>query len=148
MENIYRNEKEKVININYNLFLMYTDLISSTINYIKKLDKQNKIKFIVNYGSYANGTFHNGSDIDLCIYYDGNQDEGNKFRLNVLSEINDIFDVHIFQDLPLYIRFSVLKGKILYYKDKDIYDIFRKTIGEFEDYKRGYYDYINLEKIQ
>ena len=66
----------------------------------------------------------------------------------MLSEINDIFDVHMFQDLPLYIRFIVLKGNILYYKDKDIYDIFRETIEEYEDYKRGYYDYINLEKIQ
>ncbi|AAT42631.1 nucleotidyltransferase [Picrophilus oshimae DSM 9789] len=66
----------------------------------------------------------------------------------MLSEINDIFDVHMFQDLPLYIRFRVLKGKILYYKDKDIYDIFRETIEEYGNYKRGYYDYINLEKIQ
>lgn len=127
---------------------MYTDLINKTVDFIKKLDKKKRIKFIVNYGSYANKTFHNDSDIDLCIYYDGNQDERNKFRLNVLSEINDIFDVHIFQDLPLYIKFSVLNGKILYYKDRDIYDIFRATIDEYEDYKRGYYDYIKLEKIQ
>ena len=96
----------------------------------------------------ANNTFHKGSDIDLCIYYNGTQRERNEFRLKVLSNVNDIFDIRIFQDLPLYIRFSVLKGKILYYKDKDIYDIFRSTIQEFDDYKRGYYDYINLEKIQ
>ncbi len=123
-------------------------LINKTVNIIKNLDKKKRIKFIINYGSFANGTFHNGSDIDLCIYYEGNQDDRNKFRLTVLANINDIFDVHIFQDLPLYIRFSVLKGKILYYKDKDIYDIFRNTIEDFEDYKRGYYDYINLERIQ
>ncbi len=66
----------------------------------------------------------------------------------VLSNINDIFDVHIFQDLPLYIRFDVLKGKIVYHKNKDIYDIFKNTIDEFEDFKRGYYDIINFEKIQ
>lgn len=59
----------------------------------------------------ANNTFHKGSDIDLCIYYRGIQRERNEFRLNILSNVNDIFDIHIFQDLPLYIRFSVLKGK-------------------------------------
>ena len=127
---------------------MYNGLINDTVNLIKKLDKQNKIKFIINYGSFANNTFHNGSDIDLCIYYDGTQKERSEFRLNILGRVNDIFDIHIFQDLPLYIRASVLKGRILYYKDKEIYDIFRSTIQDYEDYKRGYYDYINMEKIQ
>ena len=127
---------------------MYNGLINDTVNLIEKLDKQNRIKFIINYGSLANNTFHNGSDIDLCIYYNGTRQERSEFRLRVLSNVNTIFDIHMFQDLPLYIRFSVLKGKILYYKDKDIYDIFRSTTQEFDDYKRGYYDYINLEKIQ
>ena len=42
---------------------MYNGLINDTVDLIKKLDKQNKIKFIINYGSFANNTFHNGSDI-------------------------------------------------------------------------------------
>ncbi|WP_405021909.1 nucleotidyltransferase domain-containing protein [Acidiplasma sp.] len=47
---------------------------------------------MVNCG-FVNGTFHNGSDIDLCIYYDNNQEERNKFRLSVLN-VNDIFDIY------------------------------------------------------
>jgi hypothetical protein len=127
---------------------MYDDLIKDSINAIKNLDKEGNILFIIIYGSYANNTFHKDSDIDLCIYYNDNKIERDRFRLCVLSNINDIFDVHIFQDLPLYIRFDVLKGKIVYHKNKDIYDIFKNTIDEFEDFKRGYYDIINLEKIQ
>ncbi|WP_394295266.1 nucleotidyltransferase domain-containing protein [Picrophilus oshimae] len=61
-------------------------MLNNTINYIKKLDKNKRIKFIINYGFYANGTFHNGSDIDLCIYYDGTRDERNKFRLKMCSQ--------------------------------------------------------------
>ena len=87
-------------------------------------------------------------NLDLCIYYDGTQKERSKFRLKILDQVNDIFDIHIFQDLPLYIRASVLKGRILYDKDKEIYDIFRRTVQDYEDYRRGYFDYINIEKIQ
>jgi len=107
----------------------------------------NKVVFIINYGSYANNTFHTGSDIDLCIYYNDTLEERQNFRLSMLSGLNDIFDVQIFQDLPLYIRKDVLKGKLLYSKDKSIYDIARNTIEEFDDFKRGYYDAIDLEKI-
>jgi predicted nucleotidyltransferase len=111
------------------------------------LHGNNKVVFIMNYGSYANNTFHNGSDIDLCIYYNGPLEERQKFRLSMLSDLNDIFDVQIFQDLPLYIRKDVLKGKLLYSRDKSIYDIAKNTIEDFDDFKRGYYDAIGLEKI-
>lgn len=39
---------------------------------IKKIKEtgKNKVKFIILYGSFSNNTFHNGSDIDLCVYYD------------------------------------------------------------------------------
>ena len=65
-----------------------------------------------------------------------------------MSSLNDIFDVQIFQDLPLYIRKDVLNGKLLYMKYKSIYEIARNTIEEFEDFRRGYYDAIGLEKIK
>ena len=102
----------------------------------------------MNQGSYSNNTFHNASDIDLCIYYNDTLEERQKFRLNILSGLNDIFDVQIFQDLPLYIRKDILNGKLLYMKDKSIYEIARNTIEEFEDFRRGYYDAIGLEKIK
>ncbi len=108
----------------------------------------NKVVFIMNYGSYVNNAFHNGSDIDLCIYYDDNQIERQKFRLNILSRLNDIFDIQIFQDLPLYIRKDVLRGKLLYKKGKSIYEIARSTIEEYNDFKRGYFDAIGMEKIK
>lgn len=126
----------------YNFDKMMSDAVKQIL-----LHGNNKVVFIMNYGSYANNTFHNGSDIDLCIYYNGPLEERQKFRLSMLSDLNDIFDVQIFQDLPLYIRKDVLKGKLLYSRDKSIYDIAKNTIEDFDDFKRGYYDAIGLEKI-
>ncbi len=122
--------------------------LDNSIIKIKEIGK-NKVKFIILYGSYADNAAHNGSDIDLCVYYDdGRLIERQKFRLQVLSEVNDIYDVHIFQDLPLYIRFDTLKGKTLYYDDKlFLDDVAKNTIDEFNDFKRGYYDYLNIERI-
>lgn len=125
----------------------FDDIINNAVKQILFYGK-NKVIFIMNYGSYANNSFHNGSDIDICIYYDDDRKERQKFRLKILSELNDIFDVQIFQDLPLYIRKDVLKGKLLYAKGKSIYEIARNTIEEFEDFKRGYYDMIGLERIK
>ncbi len=125
-----------------------TKSIKDAVNLILTTGGNNVI-FIINYGSYINGNFHEGSDIDLCIYYSGDKKERFNFRLSVLSSINDIFDVQIFQDLPLYIRKDVLKGRLLYSKNNELlYDIARDTIYEFDDFKRGYYDIIGLEKIQ
>ncbi len=74
--------------------------------------------------------------------------ERQKFRLKILSEVNDIYDIYIFQDLPLYIRFDILKGKILYFDDKIFLDNTAKnTIDEFNYYRRGYYDYLGIERI-
>lgn len=125
----------------------YGNLIENTVKKIRSMDRENKIIFMIIYGSYIENRFHKGSDIDLCLYYDDNRLNRQKFRLKLLSEINDIFDIQIFQDLPLYIRNDVIHGKILYYQD-EAYDIIRNTADEFEDFKRGYYDIIGLEKIK
>ena len=54
---------------------------------------------------------HSSSDIDLWIYYDGDKEEAGDFRFRLLSKLPEIFDVEIFQLLPLYIRIEV-EGKI------------------------------------
>jgi len=56
----------------------------------------------------------------------------------VLSELfDDIYDIKIFQQLPLPLRMQVLKGKILYSDDLSfMYDKAYETIKEFESFKR------------
>ena len=106
-----------------------------------------KVRFIILYGSANEGRMKEDSDIDISVYYD---DAGaSEFRLKVLSDLfDDIFDIKIFQQLPLPIRMQILKGKVLYEDDTTfIYDKAYETIKEFESFKRGYYDYLGIEPI-
>ena len=110
--------------------------VYSVVNQIKKIGKE-KIKFIILYGSVVECNQTPLSDIDLAVYYEGSKEERFKFRMEILGNVNDKFDIQIFQDLPLYIRKEIIShGEILYQKNySEIFDIFIKTIKSFGDFK-------------
>ena len=63
--------------------------------------------------------------------------------MKILGEVNEKFDIQIFQDLPLYVKNEVLKGRVLYCPDhKILYDTDRATYQDFEEFKYRFYDYI------
>ena len=115
--------------------------------FLKKLREMpdfDKVNFVFLFGSHAQGKENKFSDIDFAVYCDGDKKERFKFRMNLLGKMPDNFDIQIFQDLPLYVRKEVLKGKVIYARDKGfVYEIAYETIKAFEDFKKGYYDYIN-----
>ncbi|KUK04258.1 MAG: uncharacterized protein PWP01_644 [Methanosarcinales archaeon] len=117
---------------------------------IKNIEGFEKVAFIILYGSAAEGRMTEGSDIDLCIYYDGAPEEASRFRFKVLSELfDDRYDVHIFQQLPIYVRVEVLRGKVIYCKNKRfLYDVAIETIKDFERFKHRFYDYIGVRAIR
>ena len=120
--------------------------ISLFLKKLKKMPDFDRVKFVYLFGSMAEGRQTPMSDYDFAIYYEGKSDERFKFRLKMPG--NEKFDVHIFQDLPLYIRINVLKGKLLYTKDEGfVYETAYQTIKEFNDYKKYYYDYIEMRPI-
>jgi hypothetical protein len=106
-----------------------------------------KVRFIILYGSACEGRMKEDSDIDISVYYD--DADASEFRLKVLSDLfDDVYDIKIFQQLPLPIRMQILKGKVLYEDDTAfMYDKAYETIKEFESFKRGYYDYLGIEPI-
>ncbi len=108
-----------------------------------------KVRFIILYGSATEDRMRPDSDIDICIYYE-DEDRASDFRLKVLSELfDDVFDIKIFQQLPVYLRMEVLKGKVLYCDDESfLYDKAYETIKEFDAFKHRYYDYIGVEAIR
>lgn len=110
--------------------------VSDVITKIKDIGSDN-IKFIVLYGSAAKGRSTKLSDIDIAVYYSGDKRERFQFRVKILGKIGNKFDIQTFQDLPLYIQNEILSsGEVLYFKDyTEIFNIFIKTIKEFEDYK-------------
>ena len=110
--------------------------ISSAVKLTKRLGGK-KIKFIILYGSYAKGEQTPLSDIDIAVYYNGSKEERFKFRIEILGNLNDKFDIQTFQDLPLYIQKEIISnGEILYQKNySEIFDIFIKTIKNFKNFK-------------
>ncbi len=74
------------------------------------------------YGSSVEGIPCAESDIDLCIDINADTDyERSSFRLKVLSELPDLFDVQIFAQLPLYVKKKVIKGKVIFAGMRNIY---------------------------
>jgi uncharacterized protein len=83
------------------------------------------------------------SDTDIAVYYDASKEQRFRFRMKILGRVDYTYDIQIFQDLPLYIRKDVIKGRILYTSDKRfIHEISQDTYREFDDFKKRFYDYI------
>jgi predicted nucleotidyltransferase len=101
------------------------------------------------YGSSVEGISRAESDIDLYINIDEDTDyERSSFRLKVLSELPDLFDVQIFAQLPLYVKKEVIKGKVIFCRDEEyLYETAISVIKEFEDFKYRFYDYIGERAI-
>ncbi len=108
----------------------------NVINRILEIGKE-KVKFIVLYGSAAKGELTSLSDVDLAVFYDGGKKERFDFRVKILGRVGDKFDIQTFQDLPLYIQKDILTtGKLIHFRDYgEVFEVFMKTIREFEDFK-------------
>ena len=104
--------------------------IEDAVEKILSLDKKGKVKFIILHGSHARGEVRK-DDGDLCIYYDGTKREAFQFRMKVLGELPDNYDVQISNLLPLFLRKECPDWEFLY-------DIAYRTIEEFKDFKRYY----------
>jgi predicted nucleotidyltransferase len=118
------------------------DRIKFTVEKIKKLGG-GKVKFIILYGSFSEEKQTPLSDIDLAVYYNDSKEKRFRFRMKILGNVTEKFDIQIFQDLPLYVKNEVLKGKVLYCSDhKLLYEIDRRTYQDFDQFKCRFYDYI------
>ena len=73
--------------------------IRSVIGQIKTLGGK-QIKFIILYGSFAEGNQTPLSDIDIAVYYEGSKEKRFRFSIKILGMVSDKFDIQIFQDLP------------------------------------------------
>jgi predicted nucleotidyltransferase len=120
------------------------NIIKNALERLKDIHGFEKVSFIILYGSAAEGRIRKSSDIDLCIDLDAETDfDRSKFRLTVLSELPDYFDVQIFSQLPLYVKKEVLRGKVIFCRDEEyLYNTAMLTIREFDDFKYRFYDYI------
>jgi len=113
---------------------------------ISKTKKDKEILAVIVFGSYARGERHR--DVDVCLVLNKMLENGamSMKRLEYVSEFG--LDIHVFQQIPLYIRVRVLKeGKILFCRDIDaLYDMAIGTAKEFGYFKPIYESYLEAVK--
>lgn len=110
--------------------------ISKAIEKIKDIGGD-RVRFIILFGSLVKRKLTPLSDIDIAVFYNGDKKERFEFRIKILGRVSNDFDIQIFQDLPLYIQKDIIStGKVVYYSDyQEIFDVFLRTIREFEDFR-------------
>ncbi len=99
---------------------------------IEPFKKNRDVISIYLFGSYARGREKPSSDIDICVITDkhANRDE-------ILSNSSKKIDISIFHELPLTMRFRVIKeGKLLFSRDElKLHRIIVATIRSYLDFK-------------
>ena len=124
--------------------------VDAALREIRQVAGFKKVRFVMLYGSAAEGRMTAESDIDLCVYYDGPREEAAQFRHAVLSRLPHLrYDVQVFQLLPLYVRVEVIRGVPVFIPDmRFLYETATRTLREFGDLKHRLYDYTGQAAIQ
>ena len=117
-------------------------LIQETVSGILKIS-EDKASWVILYGSFSTGKQREDSDIDLCVYLEGDKDDRFRIRRKILSSLEEKFDVQIFQDIPIYLRLEVLKGQVLFCRDViQLNDIAYSTIQDYNLFEHSYKLYL------
>ncbi|AEC51126.1 Nucleotidyltransferase [Pyrococcus sp. NA2] len=112
--------------------------IEDPVGRMLTLDKEGENEFIIPYGSHARGEARKDIDVDLCIYHGVTKSEVSEFRIRVLGELSDNYDVQISSLLLIFLKKECLKGVVLFYREwKFLCDI---------AYKSHYYGHICLAR--
>jgi predicted nucleotidyltransferase len=101
---------------------------------VEELKKIKAVKCVYLFGSYAVRKQLPFSDIDICVIADkiSKKEEG-----KILSLASKKVQISLFNELPIYIKFKVLKeGKLLFNKDEEfLHKIVFSTVKEYLDFR-------------
>ena len=116
---------------------------------IKKFGLFKKTNFVILYGSAAQGKTTPLSDIDICISLALPSAQRFKARVKLLGALSEKYDIHIFEDLPLYVQKEVLAGKVIYCQNTEkLVQRALALIREYEDFGPIYEHYISQREIE
>lgn len=115
---------------------------------VDKVKVDDMVLSVLLFGSHARGDDTPTSDIDLCLVLRPgreNRTDQTAARMAYLEDSSGRLRIHVFQQLPLYVRRRVLKeGVVLLCKDWDaLYGIACRTAQAFDDFKPIYRAYLN-----
>jgi len=121
------------------------ELHKSVRQVLAKAENDDELVAVILFGSRARHEAGPISDVDICLVLRPGKYDALTLSRKKLDYLKDSdADIHIFSQLPLYIRRRVLKeGKILMCHDEDaLYEIAFRTAQAFEDFKHIYYSYL------
>jgi predicted nucleotidyltransferase len=100
---------------------------------IRELFQKEEVIALILFGSAARGQMRSTSDIDLCIVTPKNMPASDRWEL--LSYGSRGIDVSLFWDLPITIRFRIIReGKVLFCRDDlALHRIKADTVREYLD---------------
>ena len=112
---------------------------------LQKVEADDRVLALILFGSAARAEETPGSDVDYCLVLlpaKYGPVELSRIKLDYLSQFEA--DIHVFQQLPMYIRKRVLRdGKVVFCRDTDaLYDVAFTFIREHADYEHIYRDYL------
>ena len=90
---------------------MKLDKIKSDLDFLKDYDT-------IIFGSFVNEEFRKGSDIDIAVVTGIKDNDANiKTFKSLLGKVPEIYDICIFELLPLKVRASIMDNYIVLYGD-------------------------------
>ena len=121
---------------------------SQVARMVDKVKGDEAILSVLLFGSQARGDDIPTSDIDLCLVLSPgreNRTDQTAVRVAYLEGGSGRLRIHVFQQLPLYVRRRVLKeGVVLLCKDWDaLYRTACRTAQAFDDFKPIYRTYLD-----
>lgn len=117
-------------------------MINSLHQAIERAELDEDILALVVYGSYARGEEYRDIDVALVIWPE-KLSEVNTLQKEIDYSFDNL-DVHIFQELPLYIQSKILEeGDVKLMKSYNAYfDFVMFVLREWDDFKQYYYSYL------
>jgi predicted nucleotidyltransferase len=102
---------------------------------IAELKRIRTVKAVYLFGSQATGKARPYSDIDICVV--AKMPLCKKDRMNILGPSSQRICIHLFHELPVYIKYGVIKHGIALYIDdvKYLHDTAVSAIQNYLDFK-------------
>lgn len=120
-----------------NIFKKYSN------DFLKFVKSEGNITLVYLFGSYADNTYNENSDIDIAVMYDDDIDEYEHAGKSIdVSKIFDNIDVDYIDlnKVNVFLQFEILKkGKLIYCTDE-------KRLQKFMDKVQRQYIEMNYEK--
>ena len=103
--------------------------------FVDQAQKDPRVVGLILYGSYLQGGHFRDIDLALFLQPGMSNKDMMHIRLNYLKDAPDIFDIQIYNLLPLVVKKDILKGKVLY-ESFPMYDMAYQVIREYEDFEK------------